>query len=235
MRHYIVKMTWFHPKMPFPQRVRLLFGSLSPSKFGSEISSFADLGCLSRIRMFPIPDLGSWIQVFSILDHWSQIWIISIPDPGSRMHIKDFKYFNQKNGFSALRNMIWVFHPRSGSRIWILTIYLSRIPILDPRSRIQGSKRHLISDPGSRIRICNTGDFGLAQAVGGSVGYWLSAGAAVLRTHSIDQLSEAFMCKENLRIFYLNIISLIFTIFKLWCPAHLFPNTPRMLVFFFSQ
>jgi hypothetical protein len=53
------------------------------------------------------------------------------------MHIKEFKYFNQKNGFSALRNMIQVFHPGSGSRIWILTFYLSQIPILipDPESR----------------------------------------------------------------------------------------------------
>ncbi len=73
-----------------------------------------------------------------------------IPDlnffhPGAWItHIKEFKCFNQKNGFSALRNMIQVFHPGSGSRIWILTFYLSRIPILDPRSRIQGSKRHRI-------------------------------------------------------------------------------------------
>jgi hypothetical protein len=45
--------------------------------------------------------------------------------------------------------MIRVFHPRSGSRIWILTFYLSQILILDPRSRIQGSKRQQIPDPGS--------------------------------------------------------------------------------------
>jgi hypothetical protein len=45
--------------------------------------------------------------------------------------------------------MIRIFHPGSGSRIWILTFYLSRILILDPRSRIQGSKRHRIPDPGS--------------------------------------------------------------------------------------
>jgi hypothetical protein len=66
------------------------------------------------------------------------------------MHIKEFKYFNQKNGFSALRNMIQVFHPGSGSQIWILTFYLSQIPILDPRSRIQGQKStgSLIPDPG---------------------------------------------------------------------------------------
>ncbi len=35
------------------------------------------------------------------------------------------------------------------------------------------------------------------------------------------------MQKEILRIFYFHIISLIFTAFKLCCPAHLFPNTPR--------
>ncbi len=40
--------------MPFQQRIRLLLGSLSPSKFGGEISSFADPGCLSQI-----PDPGS--------------------------------------------------------------------------------------------------------------------------------------------------------------------------------
>jgi hypothetical protein len=124
------------------------------------------------------------------------------------MHIKEFKYFNQKNGFSALRNMIQVFHPGSGSRIWILTFYLSQIPILDPRSRIQGSKRNRIPDPGSRIRICNIGDFGFAQAVGGSVGYWLSTGAAVLTTHLMDQLSEAFMCKKEFSVYVIWTLSL---------------------------
>ena len=84
----------------------------------------------------------------------------------------------QKNVFTEkydeirrLDGMIQVFHPGSGSQIWILTFYLSQIPILDPRSRIQGSKRHRIPVSGSRIRIRNTGDFGFAQAVGGSVGY----------------------------------------------------------------
>jgi hypothetical protein len=63
---FLVKMTWFHPKMPFPQRVRLLFGSLSPSKFDDKISSFADLGFLSRI-----------------LDHGSECFPSRIQDPGS--------------------------------------------------------------------------------------------------------------------------------------------------------
>ncbi len=151
----------------------------------------------SRIRMFPIPDPGAWIQIFSILDPWSQIWIFPswILDPGCIS--KNLSILTKKNGFSALRNMIRFFHPGSGSRIWILTFYLSRISILDPRSRIQGSKRHRIPDPGSRIQIRNTGGFGFAQAVGGSDGYWLSTDAAVLRTHSMDQLLEAFMCKKN--------------------------------------
>ncbi len=123
--------------------------------------------------------------------------------------------------------MIRVFHPGSGSRIRILTFYPSRFLILYPRSRIQGSKRHWSPDPRSRIQTRNTGDFGLAQAVGGSAGYWLSTGAAVLTTHLMDQLSEAFMCKKEFSVYFILPLSLIFTVFKLWCPAHLFPNTPR--------
>ncbi len=184
--------------MPFPQRVQLLFGSLSPSKFGDKISSFADLGCLSRILNPESECFSSRIQ-----DTGSKFFPSWIPDPRFEFFpsqvldlgciSRNLSILTKKNGFSALRNMIQVFHPRSGSQIWILTFYLSQIPILDTRSRIQGSKRQRIPDPGSRIRIRNTGDFGLAQAAGGSIGYWLSAGAAVLRTHSMDQLSEAFM------------------------------------------
>ncbi len=150
-----------------------------------------------------ILDLGSRIQIFSILDPWSRIWIFSIPDVGSQIRFKEFQYFKQKNGFSALRNMISVFHPGSGSRIWIMTFYLSRIPILDPRFRIQGSKRHRIPDLGSRIRICNTRDFWFAQGGGGSVGYWLSRGTAVLTTHSMEQLSVAFMCKKEFSVYFI--------------------------------
>ena len=174
--------------MPFPQRVWLLFGFLSPSKFGDEISSLSDPGCLSRIldpgsEFFPsrIPDPGSKFFPSWIPDPGSKFFPSRILDPGSAS--KNLSILTKKNGFSALRNMIRVFHPGSGSRIWILTFYLSRIPILDPRSRIQGSKRHRIPDSGSRIRIRNTGDFKFSQAVGGSVSYWISTGAAVLTTH----------------------------------------------------
>ncbi len=185
----------------------------------------------SRIRMFPIPDPKYWIQIFSILNSGSHILIFSILGPGARMHIKELKYFNQKNGFSALRNMIQVFHPGSGSRIWILTFYLSQIPILDPRSQIQGSKRQRIPDPRSRIRIRNTGDFGFAQAVGrrGKRQLLTFNGHCCLKdSFNGSALRSFYVQKRILRIFYKHIISLIFTVFKLWCPAHLFPNTPRM-------
>ncbi len=199
--------------MPFPQKVRLLFGSLSPSKFGDEISSFDDLGCLSRIlnpesECFPswIQDTGSKFFPSWILEPRFEFFPSQALDPGCIS--KNLSILTKKNGFSALRNMIQVFHPRSGSRIWILTFYLSQIPIMDPRSQIQRSKRQRIPDPGSRIRIRNTEDFGLAQAVGGSIGYWLSTGAAVLRTHFMDQLSEAFMCKKEFSVYFIYTLSL---------------------------
>ncbi len=62
--------------MPFPQRVRLLFGSWSPSKFGDEISSFADLGCLSRILNPESECFPSQIQ-----DTGSKFFPSWIPDP----------------------------------------------------------------------------------------------------------------------------------------------------------
>ncbi len=153
----------------------------------------------ARIRIFSIPDPRFWIQIFSILDPWSQIQIFSIPDPGSRIHIEEFKYFNPKKWFLSSQKYDPGFQPR----IRILTFYPSRILILYPRSRIQGSKRHRSPEPGSRIRIRNTGDFGFAQAVGGTVGYWLSMDAAVLTTHLMDQLSEAFMCKKEFSVYFI--------------------------------
>jgi hypothetical protein len=64
--------------------------------------------------------------------------------------------------------------------------------------------------------------------VGGSFNYWPCTGPPVLIAHLIGQLLETYMCKKVLSVyFYFHIISLIFTVFKLCCPAHLFPNTPR--------
>ncbi len=184
--------------MPFPQRVRLLLVSLSPSKFGDEISSFADQGCLSQIPdpKFFHPRSRIWDPNFS-----PKFFPSGILDPGSAS--KNLSILTKKNCFSALRNMIRIFHPGSGSRIRILTFYPSRILILYPRSRIQGSKRHRSPDTVSRIQILNTWDFGFAQAVGGTVGYWILTGAAVLTTHSMDQLSEASMCKKEFSVYFI--------------------------------
>ena len=140
--------------MPFPQRVRLLFSSLSPSKFDDEISSFADLGCLtldpgSRIRIFSIPDPGSWIKIFCILDPWSRIWIFFIPDPGSRMRIKEFKYFNQKKWFLSSQK----YDPSFTSRIRIPNLDPDFLPIPDPNpgSQIPNPGVKKAQDPWSRI------------------------------------------------------------------------------------
>ncbi len=111
---YIVRMTWSHPNMPFPQRVWVIFGSLSPSKFGDEISSVADPRCLSRIadpgsKFFP-----SWIPDLNFFHPG-----LLIPDPNffpSRIRIKECKCFNPKKMVSKLSE-IWSrdLDPRSGS------------------------------------------------------------------------------------------------------------------------
>ncbi len=141
-------MTWSHPEMLFPHRVRLSFGSLSPSKFGDDGMFIPDPG--SRTEFFP-----SWIPDPNFFH------------PGSWIRIKEFKYFNQTKWFLSSQKYDLGF----SYWIWILTFYPSQILFLDPRSRIQGSKRHQSPYPGSRIRIRNTGDLGFAQAVGGSIGY----------------------------------------------------------------
>jgi hypothetical protein len=161
-----------------------------------------------------ILDPGSECFQSRIQDPGSKFFPSWIPDPrfeffpsqilDSGCISKNLSILTKKNGFSALRNMIRVFHPGSGSQIWILTFYLSWIPILDPRSRIQGSKRHRIPNLGSWIRIRNTGDFGFVQAVGGSICYWLSTGDAVLRTHSMDQLWKAFKCKKEFSVYFIS-------------------------------
>jgi hypothetical protein len=64
-------------------------------------------------------------------------------DSRTRIHIKEFKYFNPANGFKSLGNMFRDVRHGSGSRILIF------LPILDPGSRCQ-------KGTGSRIRIRNT-------------------------------------------------------------------------------
>ncbi len=71
--------------------------------------------------------------------------------PGSRIRVKEFKYFNPKKWFLSSRK----YDPGCAFWILILTFYPSRIS--DP-----GVKN--APDPGSRIRIRNTG-FNLLQVL----------------------------------------------------------------------
>ncbi len=218
--------------MPFPQMVRLLLVSLSPSKFGDEISSFADQGCLSQIpdpNFFHsrFPDEG--VQIFSILDPWSQIRFFSIWDPGSRIRIKEFKYFNQKKWFLSSQK----YDPNFPSRIRIRDPDLDflSIPDPDPVSQIPnpGVKKapepwYRIPDPDSqhlRFWLCSGWRrYHWLLTFNGRCCFNISFNGSSLRSFSVQ--------KKIFSIFYLTIISPIFTVFKLWCPAHLFPNTPRI-------
>ncbi len=95
-------MTWYHPKMPSPQRVCLF--SLSPSKFGEEISSLADPGCLSQVldpesEFFPsrIPDPESKFFPSQIPDPGFKFFPSRIPDSVSVLN--NLSFITQKNGF----------------------------------------------------------------------------------------------------------------------------------------
>jgi hypothetical protein len=50
----------------------------------------------------------------------------------------------------------------------------------------------------------------LYSGLGGTIGYWLSTGAAVLTTHLMDQLAEAFMCKKEFFVYVILTLSLYF-------------------------
>ncbi len=187
--------------MPFPQRVRLLLGSLSPSKFGDKISSFADPGCLSQIpdQIFSIPVPRFWIQIFStwIPDPGSKFF--SIPGPGSRIRIKEFRYFNQKKWFLSSQQ----YDPGFPARIRDLDPDFLPIPDPDPVSQIPNPGVKKAPEPWSWIPDPDSQHwrFLLCSGLGGTVGYWLSTCAAVLTTDLMDQLSEAFLCKKEFSVY----------------------------------
>ncbi len=117
-------------------RQNLVFTSLqlrSPVRvIPYRLSSVADLGCLSRIRLFSILDLGS--EMFP-----------------SRIRIKEFKYFNPKKWLLSFRK----YDPGCSTRIRILTFYPSRIqgskghriPDPDPQHRTLVRRLSLFSFP----------------------------------------------------------------------------------------
>jgi hypothetical protein len=142
-------MTWFYPKMPFPQRVQLLFGSLSSSKFGDEISSFADLGCLSRIlnpesECFPsrIKDTGSKFFPSWIPDPRFEFFPSQVLDP--RCISKNLSILTKKWFLSSQK-----YDPGFPSKIRIPDLDPNFLPIPDPESRDQKGNGSLIPDPGS--------------------------------------------------------------------------------------
>jgi hypothetical protein len=119
--------------MSFPQRVRLLFGSLSPSKFGDKISSFADLGCLSRIldpesECFPsrIQNPGSKFFPSWIPDPRFEFFPSRILDP--RCISKNLSILTKKKWFLSSQK----YDPGFPSRIQIPDRDPDFLPITDP-------------------------------------------------------------------------------------------------------
>ncbi len=118
---------------PFPQWVRLLFGSLSPSKFGDKISSFADPGCLSRIldpgsKFFPsrFPDSGSKLFSSWIPDPGSEFFPSRILDPGYAL--KNLSILTKKKWFFSSQK----YDPSFPTWIRIPDLDPDFLPILDP-------------------------------------------------------------------------------------------------------
>ena len=149
-------MTWSHPKMPFPQRVRLLFGSLSPSKFGDKISSFADPGCLSWIldpgsEFFPsrIPDPGSKFFPSWIPDPGSEFFPSRMLDPGSASKNLSILAKKMVSQLSEIWSRFSILDPDPGSGSWLFTYPISQSWIPDPESRDQKGTGSLFPDPGS--------------------------------------------------------------------------------------
>jgi hypothetical protein len=87
---------------------------------------------------------GSRIRLFSIPDHGSEFFHL-----GSRIRIKEFKYFNPKNGFKALENMIRVVHREFRILDPDPDCYLSRSP--DPgvkKAPVPGSGSATLTESG---------------------------------------------------------------------------------------
>jgi hypothetical protein len=89
---------------------------------------------------------GMFIQDPTFFHPGSELSPSRIPDPGTRILIKEFKYFNPKKSkkwFLSSKNMIRVVHP--GSRIRMLTFSHPGIP--EPGSRGQKGIQSRIPDP----------------------------------------------------------------------------------------
>ncbi len=142
--------------MPFTQRVQLLFSSLRPSKFGDEISSFADPGCLSRIldpgsEFFPsrFPDPGSKFFSSWIPDPGSEFFSSRILDPGCALKNSSILTKKMVSQLSEILSEFYIPDPDPESGSWLFTYPGSQSWIPDPESRDQKGTGSLIPDPGS--------------------------------------------------------------------------------------
>ncbi len=213
--------------MPFPQRVRLLLSSLSPSKFGDEISSFADLGSLSQIQdpgseFFPsqIPDTGSKFFPSWIPDPRSEFFPSRVLDPGSAS--KNLSILTKK--IVSQLSEIW-----SGFSIPDPEPDFLPIPNPDLVFQIPNPGVEKAPEPWSQVPDLDSQHWRF-WLYSGCRGYrWLltfNGRCCLNNSFNGSALRSFYVQIRIIRICYLHIISLIFTVFKLWCPAHLFPNTP---------
>ncbi len=107
------------------------------------------------------------------------------------------------------------------------------IPDPDPVSQILNPEVKKAPEPWSQILDPDWQHWRFQLCSGCRVYRWLvifNGRCCLNNSVNWSALKRFYVQKRILHIFYFNIISLIFTVFKLWCPAHLFPNTPRKLI-----
>ncbi len=144
------------------------------------------------------------------------------------MHIKEFKNFNQIKWFLSSQKYDQGFP----SRIRIPDLDPDFLPIPDHNtgSQIANPGIKKTPDPWSQILDPDSQHWRFLVCSGcrGKHRLLTFNGCCCLNdSFNGSGLKSFYVQKRILRIFCFDIISLIFTIFKLWCPAHLFPNTPR--------
>ncbi len=179
----------------------------------------------SRIRIFSISDSGSWSKFFPswIPDPVSKFFPSLVLDPGSASKNLSILTKKMDSQLSEIWSGFSIPDPDPGSGSWLFTPSQSWSCIPDPESRGQKGTKALIPDPDSqhwRFWLCS-----------GCRGYcWLltfSGSCCLNNSINGSALRSFYVQNRILRICYFHIISLIFTVFKLWYPSRLFPNTPR--------
>ncbi len=175
-------------------------------------------------KFFPsqVPDLGSKFFPSWIPDPGSEFFPSGILDPGSAS--KNLSILTKKmvSQLSEIWSEFSIPDPDPGSGSWLFTHPGSWSCIPDPESRGQKGTGALIPDPGPDLQHLR---FWLCSGCRGY--HWLltfNRRCCFNNSFNGSALRSVYVQKKILSIYYLNINSPIFR-----CPAHLFPNTPRML------